>query len=147
MVPLPVIPCVESQHIALLANFCMRWRWNFVCTTTIKSSTWIFCSSSLTPKCNVKSSLWSFLYLLVIGVLGASFRFCIVCISRWPKGENFINPLHSFALIISHATWLVDTVISSLVFPSKSFRLISHGKSFKLMHPLDRKIWHCPYST
>ena len=72
MVRLPVVPSVQSQHIPLLANFCMRWLWNSVSTTTIKTRT--FSSSFLNPKWNVKSSIWYFLYLSVTGVLGASFR-------------------------------------------------------------------------
>ena len=147
MVCLSVVPCVESQHILLLANFCIRWRWNSVPTTTIKNLHEHFVLL-----------LWllnemQIVHMIFLIHFGSSCFRCFLsflysaCISRWPKAENFINTLHSFSLFISNATWLVDTKISSLAFSSKSFRLISHGKSFKLMHPLDRKIWHCPYST
>ena len=60
----------------------------YVCTTTIKSFTWTFSSSSLTPKWNVKSSMWYFLYLLIAGVVGASCCFCslpIFPVDRKPK--------------------------------------------------------------
>ena len=67
----------------------------YVCTTTIKSFTWTFSSSSLTPKWNVKSSISYSLYLLVTGALGAYFRFCILPVFPVDRKPKILSTLYT----------------------------------------------------